>query len=211
MNFNYPNGKKYHNNDSDASDKKPYKKLRKPQSIESSILYGDRGMTLEEQINISNNYYKDHDIAIIYKKPIPIQIVKVDYPKRSKAVIKEAYFRQPSTTDYNGVYAGYYIDFEAKETKNKTSFPLKNFHEHQIEHFKKCLKQDGVCFVIISFTSLNRIFVYPATELIKYWDTKLENRKSIPLNEIEKVAVELPNNSTLPVPYIDAVKKLFNL
>lgn len=51
-------------------------------------------------------------------------------------MINEAYFRTPSTTDYNGVYQGYYIDFEAKETKNKTSFPLNNIHDHQVEHMK---------------------------------------------------------------------------
>ena len=51
-------------------------------------------------------------------------------------MINEAYFRTPSTTDYNGVYNGYYIDFEAKETKNKTSFPLNNIHAHQVEHMK---------------------------------------------------------------------------
>ena len=62
--------------------------------------------------------------------------MNVHYPKRSKAVINEAYFRTPSTTDYNGVYNGYYIDFEAKETKNKTSFPLNNIHSHQVEHMK---------------------------------------------------------------------------
>lgn len=90
-----------------------------------SIDFSNRGMTLEDEINKSNQYYLREGIAVIHKKPTPIQIVSVDYPKRSAARIKEAYFRRASTTDYNGVYHGKYIDFDAKETKNKTSFPLK--------------------------------------------------------------------------------------
>src|SRR5699024_10789213 len=103
--MNYPNGLK--------------KRLRMPQTIQGN---GNRGMTLEEYINITNAYYLETDRAIIHKKPTPVQIVKVHYPKRSAAVITEAYFKQASTTDYNGIYRGKYVDFEAKETKNKTRF-----------------------------------------------------------------------------------------
>ena len=69
--------------------------------------------------------------------------------ERSAAVIKEAYFKQSSTTDYNGIYKGRYIDFEAKETK-QNGISLQNFHDHQIEHMKQVVRQDGICFVIIS-------------------------------------------------------------
>ena len=116
-------------------------------------------MSLEEELNETNQYYLTHNIACVHKKPTPLQIVKVDYPARSAAVVKEAYFKQPSTTDYNGVYKGKYIDFEAKETKNKTSFPLQNFHLHQIEHMKQVVAHNGIAFVIIKFTLLMN-FIY---------------------------------------------------
>ena len=101
----------------------------------------NRGMNLESMINQTNEFYLDEDIAVIYKKPIPIQIVNVDYKQRSAAKIVEAYYKTPSTTDFNGIYKGRYIDFDAKETNSKTSMPLKNIHLHQIEHLKQLLKQ----------------------------------------------------------------------
>ena len=88
----------------------------KIKNISKEINYKNRGMTLENDINKTNEYYKEIEKAYIYKKPTPIKIVKVDYPSREKAIIKEAYFTIPSTTDYNGLYKGKYIDFEAKET-----------------------------------------------------------------------------------------------
>lgn len=173
--------------------------------------FSGRGMSLEEEINESNEYYLAKDKAVIHKKPTPIQIVDVDYPKRSRAVIKEAYFRQASTTDYNGVYAGYYIDFEAKETTNKQSFPLKNFHQHQITHFEKCLTQSGICFVIIKFSTLKRYFVTPATTIITAWKNKSETRKSITLNQIEMDSIEIKAGFRPSLDYLWAVDQLIKL
>ena len=65
----------------------------------NDINYKNRGMNLEDDLNVTNEYYRNNDIAIIYKKPTPITIVKVDYKSRQDAVIKEAYFKTPSTTD----------------------------------------------------------------------------------------------------------------
>lgn len=170
-----------------------------------NIVFSDRGMSLEQQINESNQYYLMQNIAVVHKKPTPIQIVKVDYPKRSRAVIKEAYFRQASTTDYNGVYKGYYLDFEAKETRNRTSFPLKNFHEHQIIHLDQCLQQDGICFTIIRFVSLNRYFITPASFIIHAWNDK--SKKSLTLTEIESNSYEIKSGFRPTLPYLDIVDK----
>ena len=104
--------------------KKKYKKI---------ISHKNRGLDLEYLINITNNYYLEKNIAVIYKKPTPITVHKVDY-KQNK--VTEGYYKTPSTLDYNGIYKGKYIDFDAKETINKTSFPLSNIHAHQIKHIE---------------------------------------------------------------------------
>lgn len=141
------------------------------------VNYANRGMNLENMLNETNKYYLDNDIAVIYKKPTPIKVVKVDY---TKSKITEGYYNIPSTTDYNGLYKGKYIDFEAKETKSKTSFNLKNIHEHQIKHLERINKHNGISFLIVSFTSLNEIYLLFTKDFIKYINSN--NRKSIPIS-----------------------------
>ncbi|WP_307336559.1 Holliday junction resolvase RecU [Metabacillus malikii] len=194
--LHYPNGKPY----------KPteQKKERKQQSL----TYSNRGMTLEEDINVTNQYYLDNEIAVIHKKPTPIQIVNVDYPRRSAAVIKEAYFKQSSTTDYNGIYNGKYIDFEAKETKNNTSFPLQNFHEHQITHMKNVKNQGGICFVILS--AFSSYYLLEAEHLFTFWNRQASGgRKSITKNEIDDFAHIIPTSYQARIDYLKIIDKLY--
>lgn len=139
------------------------------------------GMDLENMINETNEYYLNNDIAVIHKKPTPVQIVKVDYPSRNKAVITEAYYKTPSTTDYNGIYKGRYIDFDAKENHNKTSFPLANISAHQVEHLKNIDRHGGIAFLIVAFNLYNEYYLLPFEVLNEYWENSLkEGRKSIP-------------------------------
>ncbi len=144
--------------------------------------YAGRGMRLEEDINKSNTYYKEKKIAFIYKKPTPIKLVKVDYPSKQNKIsnvrIREAYFESPSTTDYNGIYQGKYIDFEAKETKSKTSFPLENIHKHQLEHLKNITSCGGIGFIIVRFSSLGETYLLMTCDLFNYIENEV--RKSIP-------------------------------
>ncbi|MGX1435894.1 recombination protein U [Mammaliicoccus sciuri] len=201
MNLNYPNGKKDTKNTSKVSIQNDPKYSR--------IQYGKRGMRLEEEIDKSNEYFRLENIAVIHKKPTPIQIVDVDYPKRQKAVIKEAYFRKPSTTDYNGVYNGYYIDFEAKETKNKTSFPLNNIHDHQVSHMEQVLNQKGICFLLIKFSYHDSVFLLPFRKFMVYWDRyKSGGKKSITLKEIENDGYLIPIQFKPRINYITIVDQL---
>lgn len=143
--------------------------------------YAGRGMGLEEDLNKSNAYYRDRKMAFIYKKPTPIKLVKIDYPSKQNKIsnvkIREAYFEAPSTTDYNGIYKGKYIDFEAKETKLKTSFPLENIHKHQLEHLKNITNCGGIGFIIVRFSTLGETYLLMAHDLFQYIEN--EARKSI--------------------------------
>ncbi len=169
--------------------------------------FANRGMTFEAAINASNAFYLAHDKAVIHKKPTPVQIVKVDYPKRSRAKIVEAYFRQASTTDYSGVYKGHYIDFEAKETRQKTAMPMKNFHEHQIIHMEKVLAQGGICFTLLHFSRLGETYLLPASYLIAHYNSDREGR-SLSLSYIRKFGYEIEPSAYPSVPYLDIIDKL---
>jgi recombination protein U len=169
--------------------------------------HSSRGMRLENDINDSNKYYRELEMALIYKKPTPVQVVHVDYPKRQRAKITEAYYKTPSTTDYNGVYKGKYIDFEAKETKNKTSFPLFMIHPHQISHLKKVEKHGGIGFFIIRFNSYNETYLVDAPLLID----KIESteKSSIPYSWFQENGHLIQEGLYPRLAYLKVVDQLY--
>lgn len=178
----------------------------KSQTIQTN--YSSRGMGLENILNQTNELYRIQKRAVIHKKPTPIQVVKVDYPVRSAAKITEAYYRHASTTDYNGVYKGRYIDFEAKETKNKTSFPLKNIHEHQLEHMKECCEQGGIAFVIFYFSSLKEYYLLEYKWIEQFVHDSSTKRQSIPLTYIKEHGQSISLSLQMTLNYLDTVDSL---
>lgn len=140
------------------------------------INYGNRGMTLEDDVNITNDYYKEKKIALIYKKPIPIKVLKVSVDKTR---IKDGFYEKKSLLDYSGIYKEKYIEFDAKETNSKTSFPLSNIHIHQIEHIKNIIEYGGIAFLIIRFNLIGKTYILMGKDLINFIDEN--DRKSIPL------------------------------
>ena len=168
-------------------------------------VYANRGMNLEEAINITNQHYLDNKIAVVHKKPTPIQIVKIDYTNGAR--ICDAYFKSPSTTDYNGVYKGKYLDFEAKETQNKTSFPFHNIGEHQLKHLDDVLQQGAIAFLIISFTKLDEIYFLDAKILLDYYHN--ESRKSIPYSFIKENGHLLKQGYFTRVHYLEVIDNYY--
>ena len=172
----------------------------------SEVSYKNRGMALEDDLNETNEYYLVNDIAVIYKKPTPITIAQVDYKSRDDAVITRAYFKTPSTTDYNGIYKGKYIDFEAKETIISNFFPLRNIHKHQIEHLRKIINHGGIAFLIIRFTKLNKTYLIMAKDFIDFVDSN--TRASIPIEYIEEKGYIIPEKYS---PRLDYLKIIDNI
>ena len=194
----YPNGTKYQPS---LEKKRASKKSKEDLSISAS----NRGMDLESDINLSNEWYRDQDIAVITKRPTPINIVKVDYSRGAR--ITDAYFEKQSTTDYNGVYKGRYIDFEAKNTKSKTSFPLSNIEQHQIDHLKRVIKHGGIAFFIIQFQSRQEVYLLDASFVINFWENG--ERKSIPYDVFLKDGILIKQGYSPRLYYIDAIEQKY--
>ena len=182
--------------------------IKYPNNIKKKVVsktsHSNRGMDLENMINMTNEYYLNNNIALIYKKPTPINAVKVSY-ENTKKIINKAFFKAPSTLDYNGLYKGKYIEFEAKETKNKTSFPLSNIHAHQIKHIRSVLEHNGICFIIISMNSL--IYLLKGSDFIEYIDNN--TRKSIDYNFLRENGFIIKVSYQPTIDYLSIVDNIY--
>lgn len=166
--------------------------------------YKNRGMFLESIINESNSYYVVTDKALIFKKPTPIKVINVTFPN-NKAVINKAVFDHISTLDYNGLYRGKYIEFDAKETTNKTAFPLSNIKEHQIKHIESVLRHKGIAFLIIFMN--NEFFLFKGETLIEF--IRDYKRKSIPYEFIKTKGYKIEEKYTPRLDYLKIVNMLY--
>ena len=194
----YPNGKAF-------EQEVKQERKRKKSSSEISLSAANRGMNLENDINLSLEYYREKDIALIYKRPTPINIVKVDYSRGARII--DAYFEEQSTTDYNGIYRGMYIDFEAKNTKSKTSIPLANISKHQIEHLKKVKLHGGITFFVIAFEAHNEVYLIDGNFVVDFFENA--KRKSIPYDVIKENGYLIEMGYTPRLHLIEAIDKAY--
>ena len=153
-----------------------------------SLSSANRGMNLEEDIIQSNEYYLRHKMALIYKRPTPIQVVKVEYQKNVK--ITEAYFSEKSTTDFH----------------SKSSFPLGNITKKQFEHLSNVIELGGLAFFIIEFVKNQKTYIVEAKKIIDYKNN--EERKSIPFAQFEELGREIKRGYSPRLNYLEYVDEI---
>jgi len=166
--------------------------------------YKNRGMFLENIINDSNVFYNNNDKCLIYKKPTPVKVLNVSYPNGGH-LIDKAVYSNISTLDYNGIYKGKYIEFDAKECHNKTSFPLSNIHEHQIKHIRNIISHGGIAFLIISMN--DNYYLFKGEDLLEF--IKTNTRKSIQFNIIDSIGYKLNTNYTIGIDYLKGIREAY--
>lgn len=143
-----------------------------------AINYANRGMGLETLIEYANAQYLHKGIANIQKLATPVKVMKLSREGR----IRDGWYEKKSTVDFMGDYSGRSVCFEAKSTKEETSFPLKNFEKHQIEFMRKW---KGASFVLIELSKFREVYFVHYSWIISWWDEmQVGGRKSIPYSEL---------------------------
>ena len=160
--------------------------------------YANRGMQLERMLDKTNETYQKRGQGIIKKLPTPVHIYGVN-----KGIVRGA-LTKGELVDYIGMSEGIAVAYDAKQTKGK-SLPLSNIAVHQYRFLKDWHYNGGAAFLIIRFSDLMKNYVYPF-ERIQYWYEEQDERKSIPLADVEEYGEEI-DKSTGILDYMKTIRK----
>ena len=167
---------------------------------------GLRGSVLEEKINMSNEVYRNHGLALIQKVPTPITPINIDKESRH---ITLAYFEQKSTVDYIGVVQGIPVCFDAKECRDD-NFSLQNIHEHQFQFMTDFEKQDGIAFILLYYTARDEKYYIPYKDIKKFVERAASGGlKHFKYSEIDK-SYQIGRKGGVVVHYLEQLQKDLN-
>lgn len=143
--------------------------------------HANRGKSLEDAIDRVNRQYMMKGIGDIRKVPVPAHVHKFYTSGKLKGKFLGS-FKKGEWVDYVGIAQGRGIAFDAKETSEKTRFPLKNIHEHQMNFLRSWRNHKAYTFLIISFVKNNHeIYLVSHKQVEQWWIDKTNGgRKSIP-------------------------------
>jgi recombination protein U len=162
--------------------------------------YANKGMNFEYMIEQANAFYFQNGIAAILKIPTSFKVVRRFNPRTTKSEIVSCYPEKKSTVDFIGQAGDKPIHFEAKSTSNKTSFPLNNIADHQLQWLETVDKLGGKAFFLIEIVKQRKIYRITYKQL---QDFKASNkRKSIPFSFFENECFEVDINKFLILDYL---------
>ena len=164
---------------------------------------GLRGSVLEESINITNEKYRQENLALVQKIPTPITPIEID---RANHHITLAYFEKKSTVDYIGTVQGVPVCFDAKECGGET-FPLQNIHEHQMRFMREFEEQRGIAFFIIYFSAVEKYYYVPYRDVEVFWRrAESGGRKSFRREELDQ-EYEIRFSNQIYIHYLEMISK----
>lgn len=171
------------------------------------VSQANRGQAFEDILNFTNVQYERAGIALINKRPTPIKATKT---KGSRVLA--GYFEEKSTVDYDGVYRGRAIYFEAKSTRERTRFDLANISQHQIKHLERAESNGAVCFFLIEFATTHEVYFMPLAT-IRHYMLHADNggRKSIPKDEFDVYGHAVERTKRAALDYLLLVDKLLGI
>ncbi len=163
---------------------------------------GNRGMAFEKLINLSNEMYQRERVALINKRPTPVKVLK-----SAGGRVLNGFYEAKSTVDYDGVYKGRAVAFEAKSTQSLTRFDLSNIAHHQLDYLEKAEKMGAICFFLIEFSKDQTIFLVPASVIQSYvrMSHQPNGKKSISRTDFDIYGYLVEQTERAPVDYLQYI------
>ncbi|PFH75058.1 Holliday junction resolvase RecU [Bacillus nitratireducens] len=163
---------------------------------------GNRGMAFEKLINLANEMYQREGLALINKRPTPVKVLE-----SKGGCVLNGFYEAKSTVDYDGVYKGRAIAFEAKSTENPTRFDLKNIAQHQLDYLEKAERMGAICFFLIEFSKDKSVFLVPLSVIQAYvrMSHQPKGKKSIPRVDFDIYGYLVDQTERAPVDYLQCI------
>jgi recombination protein U len=165
--------------------------------------HANRGKYLEDWVEQANQVYNNKGMALITKIPTPWKVQRNFQPFTKQYTITNAFPEKKSTVDFGGTAQKYSVWFDVKATTNKTSFPLKNIHDHQIDYLNKVAAQGGKAFLLIHFRELDTTWLLWIDQLFKF--IAESGRKSIPAEWFKENCEEVRQGNGVMLDYLPIV------
>ncbi|QBQ07508.1 Holliday junction-specific endonuclease [Spiroplasma gladiatoris] len=130
------------------------------------MILANKGMYLETIINNCLEFWISLGL-LVQKMPVNNKLISIE-----NNIIK-AKLDKNQFCDYNGIYKGFYLEFEAKET-SKNYFDLNNLKKNQVDKLDLIMKLKGLTFILIYFHMYDKYFCLNYSYIKKFRKKKIE-------------------------------------